>query len=55
MKKSEMYKMAALCVMDSAYDAEDRLEVLAMLLDNLSTAVWIEEEGKKQMEKEVQA
>ena len=49
MKKSEIYKIAAMCVMDSAYEAEDRLEILKVLLDDKSTAEWVEAQSEKEV------
>lgn len=49
MKKSERLFLAMLCVLDSGYDAEDRLEILETLMDDRKTALFVEqsEEGKE--------
>ena len=50
MKKSEIYKLAALSVIhDNSYDPEDKLVVLEQLMNDWRVADWFEknEEEKK--------
>ena len=42
MKKSEMYQAALIAVMESNMEVDTKLEVIDLLLDNRSSAIWSE-------------
>ena len=50
MKKSEHLYYAMLAVMDSAFSAEIRLDVLELLMDHRKTALFIEEREEEEQE-----
>jgi hypothetical protein len=42
MKKSEKYQAALVAVMESNMEVNTKLEVIDLLLDNRSSAIWVE-------------
>ena len=52
MKKSEKQYIAMLCVRDSAYSEEIRLDVLKLLMDERDTALFIEKREEEKEDKE---
>ena len=56
MKKSEKFYYAMLCVLNSDYDDDIRLDVLEELMDKRESALWCEErEEKEKVAKEANA
>jgi hypothetical protein len=47
MKKSVKYSLAMRAVLESGMDVDVKLEIIETLLDNRSTAEWVEKQEEK--------
>ena len=50
MKKSQMYNLAMIAVMNCGLDDEEKLEVLELLMDNKSVALYTERQEAEKSE-----
>lgn len=53
MKKSELYQAALIAVMESNMEVNKKLEVIDLLLDNRSSAIWGEKREEEKNAKSV--